>query len=364
MAPGGRPVTREKRQPALPVSAREEHDLGNGQRVGVRDRQQRTAGAHRVEPALRALMEHEAWRPPVAHHFHAFPELVLRVARSERLHRSFLRRKSSGKMNGGDAAPHAVGDFTLREEALDEAGAVPLDCRGNARYVGCVDPEPDNRGHTLMILPRPDPSFEWRETPFGPALVSTLLEQEASHFFTTRPWTLGAALKPTHEAWTDIGNAFDPVSPLLRLRQVHGRTVVVAEQLEKAGPSEPAEADIIVSGSANIAIAVQVADCVPLLIADRRLGVVAAAHAGWRGLALGVPGATVRALITRYGSNPQDLVAAIGPSVGACCYEVGPEVSAEFGKTGRMHLDLTHELAAQLEKAGVRLAWLLNQVLN
>ena len=184
-----------------------------------------------------------------------------------------------------------------------------------------------------MILPRPDASFEWRETPFGPALVSILLERVASHFFTTRPWTLGAH-GSTDEAWAAIAGAFDPVAPLLRLRQVHGRKAVVAEQLDQAGTSELSAADIIVSGTAGRVIAVQVADCGPLLVADKRLGVVAAAHAGWRGLALGVPGATVQALMTRYGSNPHDLVAAIGPSVGACCYEVGPDVREAFRSGG------------------------------
>jgi YfiH family protein len=185
-----------------------------------------------------------------------------------------------------------------------------------------------------MILPRPDESFEWRDTPFGPALVSTLLEPIATHFFTTRPWTLGGANGSVDEAWMDIVAAFDPVSPLVRLRQVHGRTAVVAEQVVQAVTTELAAADIIVSGRADRAIAVQAADCVPLLIADRRLGVVAAAHAGWRGLALGVPGATVRALTTTYGSSPHDLVAAVGPSVGACCYEVGPDVREAFRSGG------------------------------
>ena len=186
-----------------------------------------------------------------------------------------------------------------------------------------------------MILPRPDPVFEWRDTAFGPALVCTLLEPVATHFFTTRSWALGRANESSQNArWAEIGRAFDPASPLVRARQVHGRTTVVAEKLDRDGTTELPAADIIVSGRNERAIAVQVADCVPLLIADRRLGVVAAAHAGWRGLALGVPGATVRALATRYGSKPRDLVAAIGPSVGACCYEVGSDVREAFRAGG------------------------------
>jgi len=176
--------------------------------------------------------------------------------------------------------------------------------------------------------------FEWRDTAFGPVLVCALLDPVATHFFTTRFWALGRANESSDDArWSEIGRAFDPASPLVRVRQVHGRTTVVGEELDEDDATELPSADIILSGSAGRAIAVQAADCVPLLIADRRLGVVAAAHAGWRGLALGVPGVTVRALATRYGSDPRDLVAAVGPSVGACCYEVGPDVREAF-RTG------------------------------
>jgi YfiH family protein len=179
-----------------------------------------------------------------------------------------------------------------------------------------------------MILPRLERSFTWRETSCGPALVCTALEQYAPHLFTTRHWALGQARHSNDEAWDEVAKAFGYSGHALsRLHQVHGRTAVVAEHLDR---NRLPEADIIVSAAEAGVIAVQAADCVPLLIADRRRGVVAAAHAGWRGLALGVPGAVVRALAETYGSDPADLVAAIGPSIGACCYEVGPEVRETF----------------------------------
>jgi hypothetical protein len=89
-----------------------------------------------------------------------------------------------------------------------------------------------------------------------------------------------------------------------------------------------------VSDDPSLALAIQTADCVPLLIADRVTGAVAAAHAGWRGLAAGVPAATVGALAREFGSVPADLVAAIGPSISAARYEVGDEVRAEFEAAG------------------------------
>jgi len=81
-------------------------------------------------------------------------------------------------------------------------------------------------------------------------------------------------------------------------------------------------------------LAIQTADCVPLLFADRRTGVVAAAHAGWRGLAARVPEVTVRALGEAFGSRPADLIVAVGPSISAARYEVGAEVRDQFERGG------------------------------
>jgi YfiH family protein len=111
------------------------------------------------------------------------------------------------------------------------------------------------------------------------------------------------------------------------MKQVHGHTVTRATR-ETAGHRP--EADIAICDDPTLGLAVQAADCVPLLVADRRKGVVAAAHAGWRGLAQGVPQMTVQALVAEFRSSPADLVVAIGPSVGACCYEVGADVRREF----------------------------------
>jgi YfiH family protein len=80
---------------------------------------------------------------------------------------------------------------------------------------------------------------------------------------------------------------------------------------------------------------------------------VAAVHAGWRGTAARIAQAAVRAMRARFGTAPEDLEAAIGPAIGACCYEVGPEVAAEFGKQGRGHLDLPDINRRQLLESGV-----------
>ena len=72
------------------------------------------------------------------------------------------------------------------------------------------------------------------------------------------------------------------------------------------------------------------ADCVPILLADPRRQAVAVIHAGWRGTLVRAPATAVRALAERYGCEPGDLLAGIGPSIGPCCYEVGEEVASQF----------------------------------
>jgi YfiH family protein len=170
-------------------------------------------------------------------------------------------------------------------------------------------------------------------------LVCRALERAAPHLFTTRQWPLGSPAPGTapfdddddDREWHDVARAMEvDVSRLVRLRQVHGAAFLVARE----PPATIPEADIVVSNTPGLALAVQAADCVPLLVADRRTGAVAAAHAGWRGLSARVPGASVAALVREFGCQKKDLVAAVGPSIGACCYEVGADVLQRFVRSG------------------------------
>lgn len=152
------------------------------------------------------------------------------------------------------------------------------------------------------------------------------------------------------------------------LRQVHGASVAVVRRGSQDAWHAP-EADIVISNDPCAAIAVQVADCAPILMADRRLGVVGAAHAGWRGTIRSAAVEAVQAMHREFGSAPVDLVAAIGPCLGACCGEVGEEVVDAFrkaghpalalarwfstGPRGRPMLDLPAANADQLHAAGI-----------
>jgi YfiH family protein len=173
----------------------------------------------------------------------------------------------------------------------------------------------------------------------GPALVCGPLARVARHLFTTRAWRLGSGVAENPQAgWAEVAVAIGVAPPnLVRVHQVHGVAVVVA-RAGNAGTLP--QADIIVSTEASLAIAVQAADCVPLLLADRRTGASASAHAGWRGLAARVPEAAVDALAREFASRPADMTAAIGPSIGACCYEVGSDVRDAFVRANFDEADL------------------------
>jgi polyphenol oxidase len=118
---------------------------------------------------------------------------------------------------------------------------------------------------------------------------------------------------------------------LARLHQVHGAAVVLATA---RGRDALPPADIHLTRDPDLALAVQTADCLPILLADTRTGAVAAAHAGWRGLAARVPEVVVGALARQFDSRPWDLVVAIGPSIGVCCYEVGADVRDAMSGAG------------------------------
>ena len=156
------------------------------------------------------------------------------------------------------------------------------------------------------------------------------LEPFGSHFFTSRAWPLGSAQDgDSPHAWLDVAAAAGiDAAHLARAHQVHGTHAIVAD------PRSRPDADIIVSDNPRVALAIQTADCVPLLIADRVTGAIAAAHAGWRGLAAGVPRAVVAVLTREFGSAPADLVAAVGPSICAERYEVGEDVRERLVAAG------------------------------
>ena len=154
-----------------------------------------------------------------------------------------------------------------------------------------------------------------------------------------------------------------PRRDVVRPLQVHG---VEVARLDSQGAATPREADAIVSVTSLSSVGVVTADCVPLLVATGEGEAVAAIHAGWRGLAAGVVAAGIGALAARFPGTR--LVAAIGPHIGACCYEVDEPVvsalAARFGdaathsalrptRPGHGMLELAVLVERDLERTGV-----------
>jgi YfiH family protein len=138
-------------------------------------------------------------------------------------------------------------------------------------------------------------------------------------------------------------------SRLATLKQIHSATCIVAE----GRTGQLGEGDALLENTPGAIVAVKTADCIPILLADERNRAVVAVHAGWRGTAAGIVQRAVEAMRSRFGTQPGDLHAAIGPGIGKCCYEVGPEVAAQFGEQGRAHIDLAEANQSQLRAAGV-----------
>lgn len=117
------------------------------------------------------------------------------------------------------------------------------------------------------------------------------------------------------------------VETLVTVHQVHG--IDVAPVTAPWQPKQSPRADALVTARPGVALGILTADCAPLLFADRRAGVIGAAHAGWRGALAGVAEAAVAAM-QRLGAKSENIDAAIGPCIAQCSYEVGPEFPKPF----------------------------------
>ena len=189
-----------------------------------------------------------------------------------------------------------------------------------------------------MNLPRPDAAFHWRHEPWGPALRCSGLDPHAQHLFTSKQLAL-----PDPESWRQaLASVGSTPDRLMRVKQVHGNSVRVLTrgQVTDAASAQRPDGDALVSNHTGLVLAVMVADCVPILLVDPVGGAAAAIHAGWRGTCARVAPTAVDTMQREFGTNPADLIAAIGPSVGPDDYEVGESLVAAFEQAGHDERDL------------------------
>ncbi len=269
----------------------------------------------------------------------------------------------------------------------------------------------------------PGDGFVWRSLPLPPSLPdpAEATETPAPEPPSARPPKLRALICPAFpapHAFTGQPLPDDPASPgdpdrqaadldhlrralgagtIHAMRQVHGVTVLPAPtrprgpaigaptaealltEVPIADPAEP-ECDALFTLTPGAALAVKTADCVPLLLHDPLTGAAAAVHAGWRGAAGDVATRAVHALAQATSSPAHGFHALVGPAIGPCCFEVGPEVLAAFAAAGRdpdeirsptpppsvrppgdrespsdrAHLDLHRDTRLRLRAAGLR----------
>lgn len=135
----------------------------------------------------------------------------------------------------------------------------------------------------------------------------------------------------------------NPATPLVALRQFHSNLLAVVTAAD-AARERPLKADGMMTDEPGLLLAIQTADCIPVLVADRKRRVVAAFHAGWRGTVKRIVETGVGRMRLEFGCRPEDMVAAIGPGIGACCYSVGEEVLSGFESQFIYARELFHEV--------------------
>lgn len=168
--------------------------------------------------------------------------------------------------------------------------------------------------------------------------------------------------------WEIIATAFNlRAEQFFVVNQVHGNGVLVVDHTNIGTlKQQPHQVDAIITDLPGLAIGIKTADCVPVFVADIAKRIIGVVHAGWRGTALNIAAKTVKTFTETFSSRPQDMIAAIGPAIGPCCYEVDEDVfnavtmngnwESAFtpcGEEGKWMLNLSSVNACQMIQAGI-----------
>lgn len=159
-----------------------------------------------------------------------------------------------------------------------------------------------------------------------------------------------------HGFGTRLSVGWPASAALATAKQTHSDIVLIA-----TGPGNCGSGDGLISRKSGLTVAIRTADCLPVVIVDPTTRAVAAVHAGWRGVVAGIVPKALASMKLEFGSRPEDLEIAIGPGIGPCCFEVGPEVAIQFAPffperddlTVRTKVDLAETVIRQLGRNGV-----------
>ena len=179
-------------------------------------------------------------------------------------------------------------------------------------------------------------------------------------------WTVGDDEARVEENYHRVAAAIGAKRAALTTTwQVHGNRILLADAKHRGGSL--GKADGLITNTPGIPLLQRYADCTPILLYDPEHRAAGIAHAGWQGVVNRTAEAAVRAMQQTFGSDPARMVGAVGPAIGPCCYEVGPEVAAAIRgsqqdpddllrpsqRPGHAYLDLWQANARQLQDAGV-----------
>jgi YfiH family protein len=178
----------------------------------------------------------------------------------------------------------------------------------------------------------------------------------------------GDAPENVRRNWEVLADAFHlSQEQFLVMNQIHGDGVLaITDDGSEIPPVGKRQFDALVTDRPGIALVIKTADCVPLLLADRVRRVIGVGHAGWRGTALNIAGKVIDTFVKRFSSRERDILVAIGPAIGRCCYQVDTPVTDALARypgaasflhpreeEGRWMLDLTGVNRLQMEERGV-----------
>jgi YfiH family protein len=188
------------------------------------------------------------------------------------------------------------------------------------------------------------PGFTVEESPIGRIVVAPQVPAGRAVFYTTRDFEGRLTTEIARDLTALIATRFGIEASLTTCTQVHGRSAARARR--ESAWRECDSCDALWSSERGVALGIKVADCLPIAMVDPIHDAVANVHSGWRGAAQRITGKTLDTLMRETSFSPADAFAWLGPSIRACCFEVGEEVVDEFAKSyanAERYVDRSHE---------------------